>query len=68
MSDLCMTKNVFKVFNQRIAGYLMYNGLKLLSIEPNPNISKFNVFIFEKSEQLTKLLNNYQKQNQEGEI
>ncbi len=55
---------MFKVFNQRLAGYLMLNGLKLVSIEPNPNISKYNVFTFEKSDKLSLYLNEYQKQKQ----
>lgn len=41
---------IFKVFNQRLAGYLMLKGFKLLAVEPNRDIKDFNIFTFEKSD------------------
>ncbi len=53
--------NTFKIFNQRLAGYLMFNGFKLLSVEPNRDIKDFNVFAFEKTPKLTRILDQYQE-------
>ncbi|MGN0521994.1 MAG: DUF5659 domain-containing protein [Eubacterium sp.] len=53
--------SIFKVFNQRLAGFLMLKGFKLLEVEPNRNIKDFNIFIFEKSNKLDKALTQYQE-------
>lgn len=52
---------IFKVFNQRLAGYLMLKGFKLLSVEPNRNIKDFNIFTFEKSDKLNRTIKQYEK-------
>lgn len=52
---------IFKVFNQRLAGFLMLKGFKLLEVEPNRNIKDFNIFTFEKSKKLDKAIEQYQE-------
>ena len=52
---------MFKVFNQRLAGFLMLKGLKLLAVEPNRNIKDFNIFSFEKSEKLNRTIKQYEE-------
>lgn len=54
------TKPIIKVFNQRLAGFLMLKGFKLLAVEPNRNIKDFNIFTFEKSNKLDKAMKQYQ--------
>lgn len=49
----------FKVFNQRLAGFLMLRGFKLLAVEPNRNIEAPNIFTFEKSEKLNRTIQQY---------
>lgn len=51
---------MFKVFNQRLAGFLMLKGFKLVSVEPNKNIKKFNIFTFENSDKLSKAIKQYE--------
>ena len=51
----------FKVFNQRLAGFLMLKGFKLISVEPNRYIDKFNIFTFEKTKRLDKAIEQYQE-------
>lgn len=52
---------MFKVFNQRLAGFLMLKGFKLISVEPNKSIKDFNIFTFEKSNRLDKAIAQYQE-------
>lgn len=52
---------MFKVFNQRLAGFLMLKGFKLLLVEPNRNIEDFNVFTFEKTKKLDNAIKQYQE-------
>ncbi len=52
---------MFKVFNQRLAGFLMLKGFKLLAVEPNRNIRDFNIFSFEKSEKLNRTIKQYEE-------
>lgn len=52
---------MFKVFNQRLAGFLMLKGFKLLAVEPNRNIKDFNIFSFEKSEKLNRTIKQYEE-------
>ena len=54
-------KSMFTVFNQRLAGFLMLKGFKLISIEPNRNIQNFNIFSFEKSDKLEKAIHQYEE-------
>lgn len=52
---------MFKVFNQRLAGFLMLKGFRLLAVEPNKNIKDFNVFTFEKSDKLNRAIRQYEE-------
>ena len=52
---------MFKVFNQRLAGFLMLKGFKLLAVEPNKNIKDFNIFSFEKSDKLNRTIKQYEE-------
>ncbi|MGM7636489.1 DUF5659 domain-containing protein [Bacillus sp. Hm123] len=45
-----------RIFNKDIAMYLIRNGHELIKCEPHRN-NKTTIFIFEKTEQLTKDLN-----------
>ena len=47
------------IYSQRLAGYLMMQGFKLLRMEPNKEFSSFNVFIFEDSLELRLKINEY---------
>ena len=49
------------IYSQRLAGYLMMQGFKLLRIEPNKEFSSFNVFIFEDSLELRLKMNEYSR-------
>jgi len=50
---------VFKVFNQRMAGWLMLHGHQLKSLEPNDQISGFNVFCFDSTREVSAAINDY---------
>ncbi len=52
---------MFKIFNQRLAGFLMLKGYKLIKMEPNRDIIGFNIFTFEKSFKLDKAIKQYQE-------
>lgn len=52
---------MFKVFNQRLAGFLMLKGFKLIAVEPNTKIEDFNIFTFEKSNKLDRAIKQYQE-------
>lgn len=52
---------MFTVFNQRLAGFLMLKGFKLLSVEPSKNIKDFNIFVFRQSDKLNKAIEQYQE-------
>lgn len=52
---------MFKVFNQRLAGFLMLKGFKLLAVEPNRDIKDFNIFSFEKSNKLNRTIKQYEE-------
>ncbi len=52
---------MFKVFNQRLAGFLMLKGFRLIAVEPNRNIRDFNIFTFEKSKKLQQTIKQYEE-------
>lgn len=52
---------MFKVFNQRLAGFLMLKGFRILAVEPNKNIKDFNVFTFKKSDKLNRAIRQYEE-------
>lgn len=59
---------MFKVFNQRLAGYLMMRGFRLIAVLRNDHNPKLNVFAFEKSKDLMKEIKNYQINKYQKEI
>lgn len=52
---------MFKVFNQRLAGFLMLKGFKLISVEPSKANLGFNIFNFVKSNKLHKTIKQYEE-------
>lgn len=52
-----MKKHV--VFAQRVAGYLMLNGQKLITVDISKRNPNKNVFIFNDTEELRKLISKY---------
>lgn len=53
-----MTKE-YVIFNQRLAGYLMYKGFVLKRMSKADNNSSKNVFLFNESEELFKRIKEY---------
>ena len=51
---------MYKVFNQRLAGYLMLHGFRLIRIAQNDHVPQLNVFVFEKSKDLLDTMSQYQ--------
>lgn len=51
--------NIFTVYSQRLAGYLMMNGFPLLQIEKNQKTGK-NDFLFPNNENLQNCINKWQ--------
>lgn len=47
------------IYSQRLAGYLMTQGFKLLRVEPNKEFPSFNVFIFEDNLELRLKMSEY---------
>lgn len=47
------------IFNQRLAGYLMFKGFKLLGLGDNYKLQGKNVFFFTRSNELNKAINEY---------
>ena len=63
---------MFQVFNQKLAGYLMLHGFRLVSMEPNPSMNEYNIFNFQNSIRLAKAITDYQiyklqKENNQNE-
>ena len=54
---------MFKIFNQRIAGYLMMQGFRLVTIKPNTKSNRYNVFEFENSDKLNQAIREYKQNN-----
>lgn len=53
--------NEYLIFSQRVAGYLMQRGYRLVKIEPNRKRPDFHVFFFEDSAGLRSRLAEYKK-------
>lgn len=51
---------MFKIFNQKLAGFLMLNGLPLRGIEPNERVNGYNIFIFDSSKAASKAIDDFQ--------
>lgn len=58
------------IYNMRLAGYLMMNGMRIIRMEKNLGRPWRNVFIFEETEELMKLIEIYKetksKENKDG--
>jgi len=54
---------MFKIFNQRLAGWLMLHGHQLRSIEPNTKKNGFTVFSFDSNNAVSKSIDEYQNTN-----
>ncbi len=58
------------IYNMRLAGYLMMNGMRIIRMEKNLGRPWRNVFIFEETEELMKLIEIYKetksKENEDG--
>lgn len=55
----------FVVYSQKLAGYLMYNGFKLVNIQPNKEFPQFNVFIFLNTDELAKAVDTFKTMEKE---
>ena len=49
------------IYNMRLAGYLMMNGIRIIRMEKNLGRPWRNVFIFEESDELTQLIEIYKE-------
>lgn len=47
-----MKNEVFVVYSQKLAGHLMVNGFKLISMKRNKIHKNYNVFLFAKTDKL----------------
>lgn len=59
MDNNTLTKKQCVVYSQHLAGYLMQNGVKLLSIAPDNKDNTKNVFFFFDNEKVRKLKNEW---------
>lgn len=56
-----MKENIKCIYNMRLAGYLMMNGMRILRIDKNLGRPWRNVFIFEDTEEVEKLIELYKE-------
>ena len=60
------------IYNMRLAGYLMINGIRIIRIEKNIGRPWRNVFVFEDTDKLKQLIEIYKdqksKENTNGDI
>ena len=63
MEELVITKNkekqAFPIYNQKLAGYLMLQGYRLMGMEENQKYKGKNVFYFMESEKIRKSIQIY---------
>ena len=52
---------MLKIFNQRLAGWLLMRGHQLRAIEPNKKISGFTVYSFDSNAAVSKSIDEYQR-------
>lgn len=52
-------KEAFPIYNQKLAGYLMLNGYRLMGMEENQKYKGKNVFYFMESEKIRKSIQIY---------
>lgn len=61
------TGNIFHVKSIKLANLLMEeHGFKLLKVEPNPDNPRFQLFSFENSDELQKIVNDYIKESRDS--
>lgn len=51
------------IFSLRLAGHLMKNGCRILRINHNLNVQNKDVYVFEDTEELRKLMGEYTDKN-----
>ena len=65
-----MKENIKCIYNMRLAGYLMMNGIRIIRMEKNLGRPWRNVFIFEDTDEVIKLIEIYKneksKENKDG--
>ena len=65
-----MKENIKCIYNMRLAGYLMMNGIRIIRMEKNLGRPWRNVFIFEDTDEVIKLIEIYKneksKENTDG--
>ena len=49
------------IYNMRLAGYLMLNGFPIRKIEPNIHNTKWNVYMFDYSDEIEKTIEFYKE-------
>ena len=54
------------IYNLRLAGFLMMNGLPILRIETNLGRPWRNVYLFEDNEKIEKIIEIYKEQKSNG--
>lgn len=64
MDNNTLTKKQCIVYSQRLAGYLMQNGVKLLSIAPDNKDNTKNVFFFYDNDRVRELKDEWFKNRQ----
>lgn len=63
-----MKKKYRCIYNMRLAGFLMMNGIAIQRIETNLGRRWRNVFLFESSPDIELLIEDYKNQKNEGDI
>lgn len=58
-----MTEKFKYIFSLKLAGYLMMNGCRILRINHNLNIQDKDVYVFEDTEDLRKIMSEYTNKN-----
>ncbi len=51
------------IFSLKLAGYLMMNGCRILRINHNLNVSDKDVYVFEDTEELRRMMSEYSNKN-----
>lgn len=57
-----------QIFSLRLAGYLMYNGMRIRGIQRNLKLKDKDIYLFENNEHLSQLIGEYSvaKRNQKN--
>lgn len=54
-----MHEKYYVIFSQKLAGYLMLNGIRLIFIRPDKHNENKNVFIFKNTDELKEKIKEY---------